>query len=529
MIAALKRLAKAHWPRLHLRAILFGTLLFVATLPGIAALSLRVYENTIVQQTESELIAQSVVLAAAYKAAWRAGLPATGSHSAAPPLAAKPPGIDLRTMSVLARAPRGLAAGPADAQAVRVAAQLRPMVSEAVAVTQTATQLLDARGIVVLGDDRGTSYAALAEVRAALAGRTATVLRERSAAEMADWRAMLSRAYAIRVHHARPVIADGRVIGVVLVRRSPRGLFIGIWQDRYAILLGAGAIFLTLLVLAGLLSRGIARPIAALARASNEVARGVPVMPETPVTAAIEIATLYDNFRAMAERIERRSRYLRDFAAAVSHEFKTPLAGIRGALELLGDHGAEMRDDERRRFLDNASADADRLARLVQRLLDLARADMATIEADARADVVAAARRVADSFRSDRLAIAVVAAAVPPARVTASAIETILETVVENARQAGARQVTITLAAEPQTETESEQGVTVTIADDGPGIAPADLARIFEPFFTGRRAEGGAGLGLAIARSLLAASGGTIVAEAVPRGALVRIVLARAV
>jgi two-component system sensor histidine kinase ChvG len=512
IVGWLKDLAKAHWPRLHLRAILFGTLLFVATLPGVAALTLRVYENTIVQQTESELIAQSVVLAAAYKAAWRGGAPDPMSR----PLAPEAPSIDLRTMPVLPRAPRGVTAGPADAHAVQVAAQLRPMVRDAVAVTLTATRLLDAHGTVVLGgDDTGTNYAALSEVRAALGGHAATVLRARTADEMRDWRAGLSRAYAIRVHHARPILSGGRVVGVVMVTRSPRGLFIGIWQDRFAILLGTGLIFVTLLVLAGLLSRGIARPIAALALASEEVARGVPVVPETPVTAAIEIAILYDNFRAMAERIERRSRYLRDFAAAVSHEFKTPLAGIRGALELLGDHGAEMRDEERRRFLGNAAADADRLARLVQRLLDLARADMTTIEADAQADVVAAARRVADSFRADGFAVLVEAGAVPPARVTGAAIETILETVVENARQAGATRVTIRLAA--------GEGVCVTIADDGPGVAPADLERIFEPFFTGRREAGGAGLGLAIARSLLAASGGTIMAEPVARGACFRI------
>lgn len=428
MIGALKGLAKANWPRLHLRAILFGTLLFVATLPGVAALSLRVYENTIVQQTESELIAQSVVLAAAYKAAWQAGAADPTPRALAP----EAPGIDLRTMAVLPRAPRGTVAAAPDRHAVEVAARLRPMVSDAVAVTLTATRLLDRTGTVVLGrDDAGRSYAALAEVRAALAGHAATVLRARSPEEMRDWRALLSRAYAIRVHHARPVIVGGKVIGVVMVTRSPRGLFIGIWQDRIAILLGTSAIFLTLLALAGLLSRGIARPIAALAQASEDVARGVPAVPETPVTAAIEIAILYDNFRAMAERIERRSRYLRDFAAAVSHEFKTPLAGIRGALELLGDHGAEMREEERRRFLGNATADADRLARLVQRLLDLARADMTTIDADAQADVVAAARRVADSFRADGFAVQVEAGAMPPARVTGAAIETILETVVE--------------------------------------------------------------------------------------------------
>ena len=514
MIEPLKDFAKAYWPRLHLRAILFGTLLFVATLPGVAALSLRVYENTIVQQTESELIAQSVVLAAAYKSAWRAGTPDPSPR----PLAPEAPGIDLRTMQVLPRAPRGVMAGPPDARAVEVAQTLRPMVSDAVAVTLTATRLLDAHGTVVLGrDDTGTNYAALAEVRAALTGHPATVLRERSAAEMADWHAVLSRAYAIRVHHARPVLVDGKVIGVVMVTRSPRGLFIGIWQDRVSILLGTGVIFLILLVLAGLLSRGIARPISALARASEDVARGIPTVPQTPVTAAIEIAQLYDNFRQMAERIERRSRYLRDFAAAVAHEFKTPIAGIRGALELLGDHGAAMSVEERARFLGNATADADRLARLVQRLLDLARADMATIDVDARADIVAAARRVADSFRGDGFAVAVIAADVPPARVTAEAIETILETVVENARQAGAAHVVIRI--------EDADGVRVSVSDDGPGVATADIERIFEPFFTGRREEGGAGLGLAIARSLLAASGGTIVAERVPAGANFRIAL----
>lgn len=514
MIGALKDFAKAHWPKLRLRVILFGTLLFVATLPGVAALSLRVYENTIVQQTESELIAQSVVLAAAYKSAWRGGAP----DPAPRPLAPEVPGIDLRTDPVLPRAPRGRVAGPPDPHSAQVALALRPIVSDAVAVTLTATRLLDRHGTVVLGrDDAGLNFAKLAEVRAALRGRPATVLRERSAAEMADWRAMLSRAYAIRVHHARPVIADGRVIGVVMVTRSPRGLFIGIWQDRVAILLGTTGIFLTLLVLAGLLSRGIARPISALARASDDVARGLPVVPETPVTAAIEIAQLYDNFRRMAERIERRSRYLRDFAAAVSHEFKTPIAGIRGALELLGDHGAEMSAAERARFLGNATADADRLARLVQRLLDLARADMATIDADARADVVAAARRVADSFRGEAFVVEVIAGVVPDARVTSAAIETILETVVENARQAGASLVTIRI--------ESIDGVRVSVADDGPGVAAADIERIFEPFFTGRREEGGAGLGLAIARSLLAASGGTIMAEQVAAGASFQIAL----
>ncbi|MEP7008163.1 MAG: HAMP domain-containing sensor histidine kinase, partial [Sphingomonas bacterium] len=312
-------------------------------------------------------------------------------------------------------------------------------------------------------------------------------------------------------------IDQGKVIGVVMLSRSPRGLFVGIYQDRGKIMLGIVLILMTLLVLVALLSRGIARPIDALARASEDIARGRAAVPDTPATAAIEIALLYDNFRAMADRIERRSRYLKDFAAAVSHEFKTPLAGIRGALELLDEHGAEMSEEERRRFIANAAGDADRLSRLVQRLLDLARADMASVDAGARADVVAAARRVADSFRSDRFAVEVAEdGAVPMARITREVVETLLETMVENSRQAGADRVTIRI--EP-----ADTGVVLWVTDDGPGIAVADLERIFEPFFTGRREAGGAGLGLAIARSLLAATGGTIVAKEVPAGACFRL------
>jgi len=510
VIGRIKDVAKAHWPALSLRAILFGTLLFVAALPGVAALSLRVYENTIVQQTEAELIAQSAVLAAAYRVAWLDGAPDRTRRAPAP----EPPTIDLRTMPILPPQPPGRPGTVPDPHAARVARAMLPVASDAAAVTLAATRLLDARGTVVLGrGDTGLNDAALPEVRSALGGHSATVLRRRDGTAPHPWLTLLSRAWGVRVHHARPVLLGGRVIGVVMLSRTPRGLFLGIWQDRGKIALGIALILVVLLVLAGLLSRGIARPIEALGRASRDVALGRVAIPETPPTAAIEIAQLYDSFRAMAERIERRSNYLRDVAAAVAHEFKTPLAGIRGALELLDEHGATMREAERRRFLANASADADRLSRLVQRLLDLARADMTTIDAAARADLGAAARTVADSFRGEGFAVRVdLPPDLPPARITAEVLETILDTLIENSRQANAGEVTIAASAAADT-------IALRVADDGCGIPPADRERIFEPFFTSRRQSGGAGIGLAIVRSLLAASGGSIAAEPAERGA----------
>lgn len=514
MIRPLKDWLKRHWPALRLRTILFATLLFVAALPGIGAIFLRVYENTLVQQTEAELIAQGAVLAAAYRAAWPEPLPP-------PPERLEPqrPTIDLNGMPALPEQPdwrdtRAVAAAPARQTGYRLA----PIVRETARTTLAAIRVMDGNGIVVLGrGDLRKSYAHLPEVRAGMAGATRTVLRENGAYEVRYPLEWLSRAATIRVHYVRPVAVEGRVIGILMLSRSPRGLFVGLYQDRGKIAVGIGLIFMTLLVLAGLISRGITRPIEALSEATENVARGAVSVPEPPPTAAIEIRALYVNFAAMAERIERRSRYLRDFAAAVSHELKTPIAGIKGVLELLTEH-PNMTDEERARFLANANADADRLSHLLRRLLDLARADMALAPEDSAGSAAAPALRVADAHRSADFAVDLELPELPPVSAPEELLEAVLETLVENARQAGARRVVID-------GVEEAGRVRLTVCDDGPGIPAADHDRIFEPFHTSRRAEGGSGLGLSIARSLLAACGGTIASVPAREGARFEIAL----
>ncbi|MCR5880573.1 HAMP domain-containing sensor histidine kinase [Phenylobacterium sp. J367] len=272
-------------------------------------------------------------------------------------------------------------------------------------------------------------------------------------------------------------------------------------------------IFGLLVLMAGLVSRGVTRPIEQLSAASRAVAAGGGDIPPTPATAAVEIRQLYEDFRAMAERIERRSGYLRDFAAAVSHEFKTPLAGIGGAVELLQDHLETMSPEERQRFLGNIAADADRLSQLVGRLLDLARADMATPEAGVAVSVEPAVRRAADGQAAEGFRVDVDRLdAIPPVAVPAATIETVLTVLLQNARQAGAS--TARVAAEA-----SAVELVLSVTDDGPGVPAADRERLFEPFFTSRRAEGGTGLGLSIARSLLAASHARLELVRSPTGA----------
>ena len=96
--------------------------------------------------------------------------------------------------------------------------------------------------------------------------------------------------------------------------------------------------------------------------------------------------------------------------------------------------------------------------------------------------------------------------AVPPVAMPRATIDAVLNALLENARQAGADAATIALVPR-------SGRLDISVADNGPGIAPANSERVFEPFFTTKRSTGGTGLGLAISTSLLRAGGGSLVLE----------------
>jgi signal transduction histidine kinase len=253
----------------------------------------------------------------------------------------------------------------------------------------------------------------------------------------------------------------------------------------------AVALVLTVLI-AVVFSRTITGPINALVRRTEEIGRGgraAIMAPEQQGTR--EIATLSQSFLDLAERLVDRTEYVSSFAAHVSHELKSPVTAIRGSAELLRD--AEMSKAERDRFLDHIIADSDRLASLLERLRQLARADL-----DFASGTTTIAEAVADEpmVTLDGATEARVALGVEAARA-------IFGQLLRNAAEHGAAAVRI--AAE-----RDDGMLRVTVADNGSGISPGNRDRVFEPFFTTRREAGGTGMGLQIVRSMLAAHGGTI-------------------
>jgi signal transduction histidine kinase len=515
MIEPVKRVIRRHWPRLRLRTILLLTFTFVAALPGVGALFLRVYENALVRQTEAALVAAGSALDAAVTVAWDGG-----AMSAVRRRPVQAPSLDLRLTPILPALPDPRRAAPIDDRRMEAwRRRIAPVLRLTAQATGATIMLLDRDGRIFVGRQVGADYGHLPEIRTARTGRTATTLRRDPSYRPRYPGEWLSRAADLRIHHARPIMVGGQVIGILMVSQPPRSLFAGLDADRGKIALGIVVIFATLVVLSGLLSRGIVRPVEALGTATRAVATGGGVVPDAPTTAAIEIQALYHDFASMAGAIERRSRYLRDFAHAVSHEFKTPLTGIGGAVELLQDH-PDMARADRDRFVANIGGDAARLTALVNRLLDLARADMAEAADDIATDIGDVVRRVADAHRRPGFAIDCRCPAdMPAVTVPAAALESILTGLIENSGQAGATRLTIIAR-------DIAGSIDLTVGDDGPGIPPGDRDRIFEPFFTSRRGVGGTGLGLPIARSLLVAHRGSIdLVQSDGRGTVFEIIL----
>lgn len=229
-----------------------------------------------------------------------------------------------------------------------------------------------------------------------------------------------------------------------------------------------------------------------------------------PLAAGGAVVALFD-----LTPLRRLETVRRDFVGNVSHELKTPLTVVRGFAETLMDPGIST--DDRARFTEAIAANAERMHRIVDDLLDLSRIESGGWVPDpawVNLDAV-----VTDTFTAVRLDAdakgLVLDRALHAPRIFAdpTAIRQVVGNLVENAvRYTSEGRIVVETA-------QDEDGVRVTIRDTGIGIAAEHLPRIFERFYrvdrARARADGGTGLGLAIVKHLVEAHGGRAFAESV--------------
>ncbi|MET0428617.1 MAG: HAMP domain-containing sensor histidine kinase, partial [Microvirga sp.] len=247
------------------------------------------------------------------------------------------------------------------------------------------------------------------------------------------------------------------------------------------------------------------------------------VMPRTRRSATREADELWSSITSMARTLEQRADFIRAFAAEVSHEFKTPLAAIRGAVEISRDHADTMTRQERDHFLANIGADVERLDRLVRRLLELARAEAPGPVMVEDVDLGQAVREAAAPFQAAGLSVDVDA---PPGtvivRTAHEALHAALSNLLDNIRQhAGdGAQARISWRVD-----KTARHVALRVSDNGRGISAGNADRVFDRFFTTARNTGGTGLGLSIVQSRLEACGVSIRLVAAQAGAAFLITL----
>jgi two-component system sensor histidine kinase KdpD len=228
---------------------------------------------------------------------------------------------------------------------------------------------------------------------------------------------------------------------------------------------------------------------------------------------AIERITLVediDRARVTAETERLRAALL----TSVSHDLRTPLASIIGSLTSLRSYRKSFDEATREELLATIQAEAERLNRFIGNLLDMTRLESGAIEiklepADFGEIVGTALQRAAKLLAEHRVEIDI-AADLPMLRVDYLLLEQTLFNLLDNAAKYAPPGTAVRISARRDGEV-----LVIEVSDQGPGIPPADVERIFDKFYRVEaedRQRAGTGLGLAICRGFVAALGGTITA-----------------
>jgi signal transduction histidine kinase len=281
------------------------------------------------------------------------------------------------------------------------------------------------------------------------------------------------------------------------------GVKIGVWPSVSGVIAGGVA-----MVMVWFLARGMTSPLREMAAAASEMAKG-NYDRRVRSTSRDEVGELARAFNQMAAELAETDRVRRDLVANVSHELRTPITALQAVLENLVDGVTEPDPETFATML----AQVERLGRLVKQLLDLSRLESGAVpleRTEFRVEPLLAHAVREQQLHAPDIAVSV---SVDSPDLTADGDPERVHQVVANLLENAVRHTPHGGSVEVRAERNGD-GVTIAVLDEGPGIAEADEARIFERFYRADSArassDGGAGLGLAIAQWIVDLHGGEI-------------------
>jgi len=261
----------------------------------------------------------------------------------------------------------------------------------------------------------------------------------------------------------------------------------------------AGGIALVAALLAGFWASGwISRRLRRLRRAAEQVAKGDFSQP-IPIDSSDELGQLARTFNEMQRRLERLDSSRKEFIANASHELRTPIFSLGGFVELLETDNPNAK--ERKEFVSEMRGQIERLQKLTLDLLDLSKLDADAMEIRTeRVDLKALAQDVVGEFRPKAkhhgTKLQVRGRGQAAAMADGDRVSQIIRILIDNAITHTSRGTEVTVTA-----VSGENAAELIVGDDGKGIEPRAVDRVFDRFYTGDTGTG-SGLGLAIADEL---------------------------
>lgn len=317
------------------------------------------------------------------------------------------------------------------------------------------------------------------------------------------------------------VTVDGVVVGTVLASEERPGLnpeeVAFLQRTNTALLLASGGAVLVALLMGLWLARTLAQPLRALTAATHRMAHG-ELEQAVPVTSKDEVGELTVAFNQMSQRVSQANHARRQMTADIAHELRTPLTVVAGYVEAMRE-GVLAPSPQR---LNTVYGEIERLQHLVGDLRLLSQADAGELKVNVQPLAPAELLQQAQAAfahqaaqKNIQLNLQLVPN-LPNLRADEFRLAQVLTNLLSNAIHYTPAGGHITLGAKMENET-----MVLSVADTGPGIAPADLPYVFERLYRADKArneadgEAGSGLGLAIVKALVQAHRGTVEAHSV--------------
>lgn len=529
-------------PRLVLVLLLISASLL--SVPVGAVLYLNILENYLIRQTQRSLELQGDLIVSAYRAIFQRsrpsslaierygranlsyGIPATSkseflyydptyerytySLPSWSDVIVGPLEIDIYRKRIQPAPLPPFRGDPADQLAAIVGENLDAELKEASYTIESTIYVTDYYGIIVSSteDNVGDLIGHQQEVMHALDGDPVVSLHELTEYQEAPFLKRLLSDTDILVQTTMPIILENRILGVAILKKQSRTTY-NLINDNMSFIILSGAIFVSLLLLASMLvSRVVTGPIRTLIIQTDRVKKGERGAVRSTLGPK-EVDELSDAVASMAETLEKKNDYIRFLAAQLTHDFKTPLSSIHGAVEVITDHLDTMSEKEQKKFLSQIDTGASRLDMLIHRQLELAKAEIMEIDTDARSNVYEVLEQITERYNPEEIKL--------KWELDTRSIETsmegkILDSVVgglvDNSYKHGGDGVTVTVNAKAPAD--SDMFVQIDINDSGSGIADENIDQIFSIKFTTSKEISGSGIGLPAIKAILEAHHGSI-------------------